>query len=463
MRLADPQRPLQNLRLHRRLRRLALHGLPDLLIDPRHRHKDRRLYRLHRRRQQIELRAVRQLRPLVHQRQIQVPRRDMRKRQKRDAAVRSRKFERHNRVPHIARQVVMRQHHALRHACRPGGIDNRRQILRRNPLHHCVKPGIPRLLLRRSLHQRAKGVRLGIVAIVHHDDVLDVGQVTQIPRLLQLLVLLARTHHHHLRARVHQHVADLLRRQRRIQRHVHPADRKHRKVRHRPLPAVLRQDRNAVALAHAPSAQRIRQRPYPPIDFVRSNRLPSPALVLPLPNRRIPPRTNRDKDIIHRPQIRHPNAPIHRFQLTISFDAIQQNIQHLRSRRLRIINASGKHRRTQQLVDRAEHAVCHHSIRHIGPEDPFLLPPPHHLPHHLDVLHQMMVRELRDELRALPDPPSASGSPCSGLPHDSPDAPARCIPTAPAAPAASRTAPPPAYRTGRRSYRSPSAAHRPCS
>ena len=69
---------------------------------------------------------------------------------------------------------------------------------------------------------------------------------------------------------------------------------------------------------------------------------------------------------------------------------MQQNVQHLLGSRLCIIDPSGKYSRTQQLIDRPKHAMSHHAIGDIRPEDPLLLPAPHHLPNQLDIPHQMI-------------------------------------------------------------------------
>jgi hypothetical protein len=71
------------------------------------------------------------------------------------------------------------------------------------------------------------------------------------------------------------------------------------------------------------------------------------------------------------------------------------------SRSLRIVNAPREDGGTQQLVDRTEHAVRHHPIRNVPPEDSLLLPAPLHLAHHLDVLHWRMMRKPGEELCAL--------------------------------------------------------------
>ena len=174
--VAHAQRPIQNPLLQPVA--LAFHALANLLEHARHGDKDGGPYRLHRVLQQVKLRAIRQRRLIAHQSVIEVPRRHMRQRQKRDASVLLGKPERLGRERDIARQIAMRQHHALRLAGRAGGVDDRRQVVRLHRPHHRIERRILRLQALRPSHQRGKTLSAGSVKEVHRHHMFQRRQLS---------------------------------------------------------------------------------------------------------------------------------------------------------------------------------------------------------------------------------------------------------------------------------------------
>lgn len=73
----------------------------------------------------------------------------------------------------------------------------------------------------------------------------------------------------------------------------------------------------------------------------------------------------------------------------------------MRRGRPRVIHSPRKDSGAEKLVDGTEHAVRHHAIRNILPEDAYLLPSSNDFPHELDVPDEMMMGELSDKASAL--------------------------------------------------------------
>ena len=83
----------------------------------------------------------------------------------------------------------------------------------------------PLLLPFRTFHQRSKTLSpLKRTGFHHHYTF----QLRQIRSMRQLFILLPRRHYRHLRSRIPQHVSNLLRCQRRIQRNIHATNRERR-------------------------------------------------------------------------------------------------------------------------------------------------------------------------------------------------------------------------------------------
>ena len=207
----------------------------------------------------------------------------------------------------------MREHHALRLARRPRRINDRRQVLWLGALDHLIERTIMLLLRLRPFHQRTKALSTAKLPGIHHHYMLELRQVSC---GRQLFVLLARRQHRHLRPRVPQHVSNLLRRQCRIQRDVHASNRQRRKVCHRPLPPVLRQDRHPISLCQTPSPKHVRQRPHPSIQLIRRNRLPHSVCIQPRHHHGITASRDHPQNIIQTAQIKHVISKV-RFKIHI--------------------------------------------------------------------------------------------------------------------------------------------------
>ena len=303
--------------------RLTLHSLANLLVHPRHGHQSRRPHLLHRNCNLVEVRTMGQRHVPQHQHIVQVTRRHMRERKKRDATVLLAEIKLARRIAEVVRQVAMRQHHALGLASGARCVYDRRQIVR---LHqpclrvelriarlHCLRAGQQ---LRKS-HDTGCPIHRSFIAMggricIHHHNPLQRGQLAC---RMHLLRLLPRRDHHNLCAAVAQHVPHLLGGQRGIQRNIHGPQSQHGEVRHRPLPAVLAQQGHAVALAHSPSRQTRRQRAHPPIRLHRSNRLPRRlglrvhCRIEPQPESLLAAPTHLQKRVVDRLYINHSNPP----------------------------------------------------------------------------------------------------------------------------------------------------------
>ena len=181
----------------------------------------------------------------------------MRQRQKRDTTILLRKSHLPRREVHIARQISMRQHHALRLSGCARRVDNRRKILwlepslafHRNPASLCC-------LRLRAVHQRTANDSLHSQTRPHPSPP-RAASSGKSPAAATILSYCSRDDSTATFAPgVPQHVSDLLRCQRRIERHIHPLQ---SLASQSPLPATptgsRSENRHAIALTHAPSAE----------------------------------------------------------------------------------------------------------------------------------------------------------------------------------------------------------------
>ena len=193
----------------------------------------------------------------------------------------------------------MGQHHALRLAGGAGGVDQSRRILWFDRPHQRVKDRITirasSLRCRYQLPERNR--TLGDRTTVHDHDPLERRLLAH---RVQLVEQWARGHHGNLAARVAHQCRYLLAGQRGIDRHIDGPDRQHRKVGHRPLPAVLADQRYTVALLRSPGQQRCGQRLDTVVDLVRRDRQPIAELVLPQHRARVGRRGNAEEQIVDR-------------------------------------------------------------------------------------------------------------------------------------------------------------------
>ena len=113
--------------LDRRLRGFLLHSLANLLVDARHADDDRGPDLAHGLRQLVELRAVSHLRAVVVHDVIESARRDVRKRQKRDASVGGIEVEVERGDVLVGGDVAVGESDALGFAGGAGGVDQRGQ------------------------------------------------------------------------------------------------------------------------------------------------------------------------------------------------------------------------------------------------------------------------------------------------------------------------------------------------
>ena len=248
----EKDRALRSAGAHRRIRDARV----DFLVDARHRDDERRPHLLHVLGNRFHRLDVCDGHARREHQIIEHPLEDVRQREKTQRRIGRPHIEQVDHRGHVRRDVAMRQHRALRLAGSPRRVDDGRDLIR-----------LDRERLRAELRRRIRSHRRGALrlerrdpdlavlggALLEHDHVLQRGQIrAHAPDLLRLLV---RGYENRHRSGIAEDIGDLLRGERRIDRHVRHSAQEAGVVGDRPLGTILREDRDAVPGGHAERAK----------------------------------------------------------------------------------------------------------------------------------------------------------------------------------------------------------------
>jgi hypothetical protein len=294
--------PAEQLLLNWRLCRFLLDGLADLLINARNADDDRGPDFSHSLRQLVELAAIGHLRAVVVHDVIEGARGDVRKRQERDADVSRIEAEIDSREVLVGGDVAVGEGNAFRLACGSGGVDEGGQIAGLNGTNKRVEHRVALC---------AACVCIG-EQLAHGDGSVRGGRVHYYDGLkrslrayrLKLVELLASGDEGDAAIGVANLLGDLLASQSGIKRHVCRANGQHSEVGDCPLPAILADEGDAVALLRAEAQQCRSQRTNSLIHLLRGDRVPLAEFVLPQDGTRISRRGDANEDVVDRGDLR---------------------------------------------------------------------------------------------------------------------------------------------------------------
>ena len=275
-----------------------LDGLADFLVDARNADDDRGPDFAHGLRQLVELSAIGDLRAVVVHDVIEGARGDVRERQEGDAGVSGIEAEIDSRQVLVGGDVAVSESDTLGLARGSGGVDEGGEIAGFNRANEAVEDGVALC---------AEGVGIG-EQLAHGDGAAGRGRVENHDGLqrslrahgLKLVELLACGDKGDAAIGVANLLGDLLARERGIERYICRADREDGEIGHGPLPAILADKGDAIALFRAETKQRGSQRMDALIHLVRGDRMPLAELVLPQDGARIGGRGDANEDVVDR-------------------------------------------------------------------------------------------------------------------------------------------------------------------
>ena len=156
--------------------------------------------------------------------------------------------------------------HALGLAGRPGGVNQRGHVLGLDGVRERVKDRVPfsSALIGPGQHFSESDRPLGCRGV--HDQY--PSELRQAADGVQLVELLPGGNHGNAAARIRHQRGDLLAGQRGVDGHIHSADGQRGKVCDGPLPAILGNQGDAVALLHAPAEKCLSQCTDPLVKLV---------------------------------------------------------------------------------------------------------------------------------------------------------------------------------------------------